>query len=731
MRVCIHRGTREIGGTCVEIESQGKRIVLDIGLPLDAEPADVPLPPVAGFAKADPSLLGVVISHPHLDHYGLAHKLPPGTPILIGSAAERILKAASVFVPGDVHFDNVVHLQDRTPVTLGPFAITPFLMDHSAYDAYAVLVEADGRRLFYSGDLRAHGRKGKLFERLVAHPPENVDVLLMEGSTIGRTGEDNEYPTEAELEKRFEQLFAEANGLSLVWCSGQNIDRIVTIYRAARHVDKQLVVDMYTASVLRAIGNPKLPQPGFAGFRVFLPWTQKQTIRRKKVFDLAASFKTARIYPENLAGEAGESVMLFRPSMGKDLQEAECLAGARMIYSLWGGYLKEDRQQGFLTWLERHGIPMTHCHTSGHAPIKDLKRLAKAIAPRILVPIHSSEPGRFKEFFENVEAKEDGQWWSVSRRKRMDRAMPPEFFKDLESGPLKWVVDRALGDSTLCLELRGSAVNLYYRGGSLLKIVATGSGYEPKFDSKYCEPSLGCSLPDLPCLDDAKAWNRTIPLLKDIMDKWFGKNPKLEREFQQLIVRENNMPGGIARSTDYYILDMEYADGADRFDMVAVRWPSRPENRKDGTNLRLVLLEMKYADGAHRGNRQRGGAAGLRAHLQGMLGLVTDKTKLAHLKDYMLEVFRQKHALGLIDSGKEISSFDDHAADIAFIIANHDPEKTALLDELKCMRDTLPGNCDPRAVLFLRASYFGYGLYDNHTLALPDMIAELERVRGT
>lgn len=412
MQVCIHRGTHEIGGTCIEVESQGRRIVLDVGLPLEAEPADASLPPVSGFAEADPSLLGVVISHPHLDHYGLAHKLPAGTPILIGLAAERILKAASVFVPGDVRFDKVTHLEDRTPVTLGPFTITPFLMDHSAYDAYAVLVEADGKRLFYSGDLRAHGRKGKLFERLVARPPANIDVLLMEGSTIGRTGGDNEYPTEAELEKRFEQLFVDAEGMSLVWCSGQNIDRLVTIYRAARHVKKQLVVDMYTASVLRAIGNPRLPQPGFVGFRVFLPWTQKQTIIRKEMFDLAASFKAARIYPENLAGEAGKSVMLFRPPMELDLEKAECLAGARMIYSLWGGYLKEDRQKRFLAWIEKHGIPLTHCHTSGHAPIKDLKRLAEALAPKVLVPIHSFEPGQYGQHFANVEQKEDGHRWS-------------------------------------------------------------------------------------------------------------------------------------------------------------------------------------------------------------------------------------------------------------------------------------------------------------------------------
>lgn len=413
MRVCIHRGTHEIGGTCVEIESQGRRIVLDVGLPLETESADVPLPPVAGFAEADPSLLGVVISHPHLDHYGLAHKLPHGMPILIGSAAEKILNAASVFVPGEVHFDNVVHLQDRTRIAIGPFTITPFLMDHSAYDAYAILVEADGQRLFYSGDLRAHGRKGKLFERLVAYPPENIDVLLMEGSTIGRTGEDSKYPTEAELEMCLEQFFAETKGLSLVWCSGQNIDRIVTIYRAARHVKKQFVVDMYTASVLRAIGNPKLPQPGFAGFRVFLPWTQKQTIRRKKLFDLAASFNAARIYHEYLVGEAGKLVMLFRPSMMKDLEKAECLAGARMIYSLWGGYLQQDRHRPFLDWLRRHDIPMTRCHTSGHAPVADLQRLARVIAPKMLVSIHSFHPQEFAGLFGQVHVKEDGIWWNL------------------------------------------------------------------------------------------------------------------------------------------------------------------------------------------------------------------------------------------------------------------------------------------------------------------------------
>ncbi|MEI7525437.1 MAG: hypothetical protein WCJ95_13950 [Mariniphaga sp.] len=41
MQVCIHRGSKEIGGSCVEVVADsGERIILDLGLPLDAESND-------------------------------------------------------------------------------------------------------------------------------------------------------------------------------------------------------------------------------------------------------------------------------------------------------------------------------------------------------------------------------------------------------------------------------------------------------------------------------------------------------------------------------------------------------------------------------------------------------------------------------------------------------------------------------------------------------------------
>jgi ribonuclease J len=343
MRACIHRGTKEIGGTCVEIESQGQRIVLDVGLPLDAaDPESFPLHPIKGFHSPDPNLLGVVISHPHQDHYGLAHQLPKETLFLIGN-----------------------------------------------------------------------GRKGMLFQKLLRLPPEHVDVLLMEGTTIGRLDTASGFPTEIELENRFVELFKRTPGMPLVWCSGQNIDRIVTVFRACKKAGRQFIVDMYAAHILRATGNKRLPQAGWDGIKVFLPKNQKCQIIRKKEFELADSYKASRIYPERLSDEASHSVMLFRPSMMRDVEEAACLSGSRLICSVWAGYLKNEKNKPLPDWLDRHSIPMDECHTSGHAAVRDLAKMRQVFIRAPVVPIHSNQPDRFEELFGNVRRRADGEWWEV------------------------------------------------------------------------------------------------------------------------------------------------------------------------------------------------------------------------------------------------------------------------------------------------------------------------------
>jgi ribonuclease J len=309
---------------------------------------------------------------------------------------------------------RAIEFASGVPLEFGPFRITPHLVDHSAYDAYAMEVEAGGDRLFYSGDIRAHGRKAALFERLIARPPRSIDVMLMEGSSFGRLDPSHVFPTESEVEQRFVDLFQETEGLALVAASAQNIDRMVSLYRACKRTGRTLIIDLYASEVLRATGNANIPQSDWPNVAVYIPHYQRVQIKRSARFDLLEPHKSQRIFAEQLKELAPHAAMLFRSAMLNDLDRAECLSGARAIWSQWDGYLKQERGVALLSSLAARGILVDHAHTSGHASIVDLKRLAEAIAPTMLVPIHTYEPKQFPEHFKAVSLKNDGEWWEVA-----------------------------------------------------------------------------------------------------------------------------------------------------------------------------------------------------------------------------------------------------------------------------------------------------------------------------
>ncbi|MCA9123651.1 MAG: MBL fold metallo-hydrolase [Planctomycetaceae bacterium] len=410
MRCCIHRGCHEIGGNCVEVETDGRQIVLDIGLPLKNDsPVDVP--DVRGLRTADASLGGVFITHPHPDHYGLLEQVSQRVPVFMGAAASRIVQAGAFFTPlPSLGAFKPQGLSHGEAVSAGPFQVTPFQIDHSAYDSYCLLVEADGKRLFYSGDLRAHGRRADLFEQLVTVPPTNIDVLICEGTQLGRNS-DFVFPDEHAVADRMAEVFDGTPGMCLVWCSSQNIDRIVTVADAAQRTGRNLILDMYTAEILRAANDAALPQPGRDGVTVFLPQSQRNRIKRERAFDIPAPYRPHRIFWEDLKDAAPRSVMIFRPSMLNDLKRADCLSSATLVSSIWSGYLQRESQR--LAEMKAMGIEHVHTHTSGHATVEELQRFIGAFPGARVVPIHLEDRDGFSALFPNVELQYDRQWWEV------------------------------------------------------------------------------------------------------------------------------------------------------------------------------------------------------------------------------------------------------------------------------------------------------------------------------
>ncbi len=415
MRACIHRGSIQIGGSCVEIISKGKRIVIDLGLPLDASiNSSSYLPDIPGLVQRDDSLLGVIISHPHFDHYGLLSHIRKDIPVLMGSASRRIINAAAPFMQCNFTIPAVgIDLKSKENIKLGPFTITPYLMDHSGYDSYSLLIEADEKRLFYTGDFRLHGRKSKLTENLISNPPPNIDVLLMEGSTLGRTDANSHNLTETDVENQLVNIFNNKSGLSFVHVSSQNIDRIVSIFRACKRSNKTLIIDLYAAVILEATGNRNIPQSDCPDIALYIPQSQRVQIKKNKWFDLLKKHSKHRIFIESINGFFGKYVMLFRPLHIRDFERSHVLDNSVYIYSMWEGYWSSNSLSHVREWISKYSIPMVSIHTSGHSSTSDLKRFAESMRPRTIVPIHTFEPEKYLELFDNVKMYSDGESWEV------------------------------------------------------------------------------------------------------------------------------------------------------------------------------------------------------------------------------------------------------------------------------------------------------------------------------
>ncbi|MEI8273574.1 MAG: MBL fold metallo-hydrolase [Paludibacter sp.] len=419
MKFKIHRGTHEIGGSCVEVWSENTRILLDFGMPLvnkDGSEFDfskfknltIPeliehgvLPDIKGlYNDTDKLIHGVIISHAHQDHYGLLNYIHKNVKHYLGEATHKLIELNNLFTPQEIHIRDVNFFEKEKAFQIGDISITPYWADHSAFDAYSFLVEAEGKSLFYSGDFRSHGRKANAFKWFLHNAPLHVDYLLLEGTTIGR--ESKPFKTETVIENDFVKVFEEQNKINLIYTSGQNIDRIVSIYRACIRTNKIFVVDVYVAKILKELSQfAQIPNPSkeFENLKVmFAHYTDKRLTKEGNA-KILYEFKQYKITKEEIGNQADKIVMLVRPSMQKDLENIKGIDGGNLIYSMWEGYLQKSGTKKLLDYLTNRNFNIHKIHTSGHADTQTLKQMVEAIKPKNIVPIHTFSKSEYTGIF--------------------------------------------------------------------------------------------------------------------------------------------------------------------------------------------------------------------------------------------------------------------------------------------------------------------------------------------
>lgn len=425
MRLTIHRGTHEIGGSCIELSSDSTeaRLILDLGMPLvrsDGTPFEWSehkekspqqlvdsgvLPCIDGLYKhSRPGVSAVLLSHAHQDHYGFLQFVQPDIPIYMSPGTKSLTEVSNLFIEANINVDNIKTFKMWRSFHVSDFTIIPYLMDHSAPDAVAFLIEADHKRVFYTGDFRGHGRKKILFERLKKQPPKNIDYLIMEGSMIGR--EEGLYPDETSVEEALVELMRTDGQICFVFASSQNLDRIVSIFRAARRSDRILILDLYTAFVLEKLSalSPNIPQFNWENVRVFFLHHHAQKLAELDE-QILYRYAKHRVRAEEIYVYPNNKVVLSKDNRYYRSLISKC-GEVTAIYSMWHGYLEIGTLPEFLA---KCGLEILEIHTSGHAILQHLKDISEAINPKFVIPIHTFYPERFADIFPNVILVNDGQ----------------------------------------------------------------------------------------------------------------------------------------------------------------------------------------------------------------------------------------------------------------------------------------------------------------------------------
>ena len=377
MNIIIHRGTHQIGGSAIEISTKSTRIIMDFGneLSLDEKyiPENLDIEGVtAGVSNCD----GIVISHYHMDHLGQLTSALPDIPLYMGELSKEIALIGSEYQDKNLYLRllgaNI--FRGGEAFTIGDIRIRPLVIDHSAGDSYMFVIEAEGKRVLYTGDFRMHGLRHHVLEKLVSTYIGEVDVLITEGTLLAR--DTDEHISEAAVLEDISSYIQDGKYV-FVMCSSTNIDRIMGIWQNMPS-DKVLICDAYQKRILDTVID-----------NVYY----ESSLYRRHDSPLVLNKGP---YPKYYMDHGFVSLVRGTENFVSHIKEFP-KDEVRIIYSMWTGYIEEN----LLLQDLLNTYPSYICHASGHISKNDLVQFIELVDPDIVIPVHTDSPEKLEGIVPN------------------------------------------------------------------------------------------------------------------------------------------------------------------------------------------------------------------------------------------------------------------------------------------------------------------------------------------
>jgi len=437
-------GIREIGGNKILIEDGPDRILFDFGPSFSPryeqyyvdylQPRSTCrakdllefglIPRIEGFysrealgdsdlAGRSPEIHAVFVSHAHADHAGYLSLIDPEIPVHVGEGTRDLLHAIETSTAMRYGEHPWRTFRDRTAVKVGGIEVVPYPVDHSVPFAYGFLVRTSEGTLVYTGDFRHHGpRAADTHEFFRAAAEERPDALLIEGTRAGPDPRRN--LSEEGVRREADRLLERQPTLALACTYPRDIDRLTTLYRAARACDREFVVSARTAHLLAAVA------PRFPAGSVPVPGTTDGIVvynrKKKRYFTWEKPFLDGGLDAEEVRAR-GERYLLALDQMHfPELIDLRPPKGTPFLHSMSEPFSEDDVDDRVMrNWLDHFGLSFHQMHASGHASGPELLEIVRSVAPTNLYPIHTEHPEAFAPSAAAVRLAEVGVRYPIGR----------------------------------------------------------------------------------------------------------------------------------------------------------------------------------------------------------------------------------------------------------------------------------------------------------------------------
>ena len=286
---------------------------------------------------------------------------------------------------------------------------------------------------------------------------------------------------------------------------------------------------------------------------------------------------------------------------------------------------------------------------------------------------------------------------------------------------LAWKI--IISDDTLCPVLRRNKIDVYYRGFKTFSVAKDLIIRNPdEFENELY-------IYDIPKEISLKEFTQYLPYMKQNIDLWMGAGKKrpYEREFMQLIMRENNSKKA-GNLSDYFIVDMEhqYEKGGAIPDLVGL---IMERGKRQNPVFRLSIIEVKYLDSAF------AGTAGIHSHIADYVQLINNSDMLSEVKHDISEMFYQSKRLGLLPGIKNKYDRIDISDDrpellLALVSRNTNNGKNNRQDDVESLKSILEQSLNEYGdmlndVYVAGTAEMGFGLYSDRKSSLKSFLQQL------